>query len=477
MNRELRENELARRPAWMKGAEVVKWVGETAILSSAAIFLKIPASAFWKPFFAPAKEFIGTTAGKIFPQAQKYAQMQVQPTYAALLSGELKAVKETVTTGARAAKEAALNRMTQEEALYVPDSLPPEAKDFLRSIHRSLHLPAQINEFSRRVSTRENNFRAQGLEQSLEDPAVWSTIRVRAYTESYRAAFLEKDSLASGIINAAIRDIEQKGKTYNAETLAALATMIIELDNPIKTVPVNVVSQTGEAVAGSITGTWQIYKAYRKGFKDMKPNDLDAAFRQLKNGSMGALAMIGAWYAYQNIGGSKVSGSIYDNPDKKRDKNLPAEGQVRVGGITLPALGFHNETWAAAQMVASYRHLLDSQYGKETVALNYDDILRAALGPMKDVPGIKQTFVLQLAETKEPLKTLSQWTASRMVPAGVAQIARWMDTPGDLDIDTFFKQPTKRFPTNFKEELEVRIPGLRQDVSKFKRDPSTTYRK
>lgn len=472
--RDLRKNEEARRPLWLRGVDKVKWFAETSILTSLGIFLKIPVSAFWKTVTAPLKELAGTVAGKIFPEAAKYAPMQVQPTFASLLDTEGNAAKATFTEGARAAGEAVRNRLTTEETLFVPDSMPPEGKDFVRSIHRALHLPAQINEFTRRVATIENNLIAAGKGDTLSDPAVWSTVRVRAYTEAYRAAYLEKDALLSGLVNATIRSIEQKGKKYNAESLAAIMTMVIEMDNPVKNIPVNIISQTGEAMTGSVIGTAQILKAYKNGFENMKPGDLDAAFRRVKNGTVGALAMVGAWYAYESIGGSKTGGSYTGQPNKKRKANEPKEGQVKVGDAMLPEMGFHNETWAAAQMIASYHHLLDEQYGKKTVEMHADAFLRAALGPLKDVPGIKQSMIVSLAETKEPTKSLAQWTAARTIPAGVAQIARWIDTKGDLSFETFMKKPNQRFTRDAVDEFKVRIPGERETVpptkSQKKRD-------
>lgn len=479
--RDLRKNEEARRPLWLRGVDKVKWFAETSILTSLGIFLKIPVSAFWKTVTAPIKELAGTVAGKAFPDAAKYAPMQVQPTFASLLDTEGKAAKATFTEGARAAGEAVRNRLTTEETLFVPDSMPPEGKDFVRSIHRALHLPAQINEFTRRVATIENNLIAAGKGDTLSDPAVWSTVRVRAYTEAYRAAYLEKDALLSGLVNATIRSIEQKGKKYNAESLAAIMTMVIEMDNPVKNVPVNIISQTGEAMTGSVIGTAQILKAYKNGFENMKPGDLDAAFRRVKNGTVGALAMVGAWYAYESIGGSKTGGSYTGQPDKKRKANEPKEGQVKVGDTMLPEMGFHNETWAAAQMIASYHHLLDEQYGKKTVETHADAFLRAALGPLKDVPGIKQSMIVSLAETKEPTKSLAQWTAARTIPAGVAQIARWIDTKGDLSFETFMKKPNQRFTRDAVDEFKVRIPGERETVpatkSQKKRDIEERLRK
>lgn len=479
--RDLRKNEEARRPLWLRGVDKVKWFAETSILTSLGIFLKIPVSAFWKTVTAPLKELAGTVAGKIFPEAAKYAPMQVQPTFASLLDTEGKAAKSTFTEGARAAGEAVRNRLTTEETLFVPDSLPPEGKDFVRSIHRALHLPAQINEFTRRVATIENNLIAAGKGDTLSDPAVWSTVRVRAYSEAYRAAYLEKDALLSGLVNATIRSIEQKGKKYNAESLAAIMTMVIEMDNPVKNVPVNIISQTGEAMTGSVIGTAQILKAYKNGFENMKPGDLDAAFRRVKNGTVGALAMVGAWYAYESIGGSKTGGSYTGQPDKNRKANEPKEGQVKVGDTMLPEMGFHNETWAAAQMIASYHHLLDEQYGKKTVETHADAFLRAALGPLKDVPGIKQSMIVSLAETKEPTKSLAQWTAARTIPAGVAQIARWIDTKGDLSFETFMKKPNQRFTRDAVDEFKVRIPGERETVpatkSQKKRDIEERLRK
>ena len=473
---EFRKSELERRPLWLKGAEKVAWVGETAILTSLGIFLKIPISAFWKIVTGLPKSVVGVVAGKLFPEAAKFAQMQVQPTWLSMLAGETQAVKETFTTGMRAAREAFQNRLTTEETLYVPDSLPPEAKDWIRSVHKGLHLPAQINEFVRVVSAKENNLKAMGFGDTLQDPAVWTSIRVAAYEEAKRAAYLEKDSLMSGIVQNTVRFIERKGKELDMENAAALVTMAIELDNPVKNVPINIISQTGEAMTGSLTGTLEIFNAYRKGFEKMKPDDLNRAFRRIKSGSVGAAAMIGAWYAYKEIGGSKVGGAKYGTEEKGRKPDEPKEGQVRIGGAIMPEMGFHNETWAAAQMVASYHHLLDAQYGPATVEKNADAFLRVVLGPVSEVPGIKQSIASKLAETTKPMKSLGQWAASRAVPSGVAQIARWLDTKGDMSFETFMKKPTQRYPRGFVEEFKTRIPGLRTEVPTY-RDTSTSYRK
>ncbi len=471
---EFRKSELERRPLWLKGAEKVAWASETSILSSVGVFLKIPVSAFWKIATGIPKSIVGTAAGKMFPQAAKFAQMQVQPTWLGMISGEAQAAKATVTTGVRAAGQAFLNRLTTEETLFVPDSLPPEAKHFVRQLHKGLHLPAQINEFTRVVSTKENNLKAMGFGDTLQDPAVWTSIRVAAYEEAKRAAYLEKDSLISGSVQNAVRFIERKGKELNAENAAGLITMVIEMDNPVKNVPINIISQTGEAMTGSLTGTIEILNAYRTGFEKMGPEDLNRAFRRIKSGSVGAAAMIGAWYAYKEIGGSKVSGAKYGTEEKGKKPGEPKEGQVKIGNAIMPEMGFHNETWAAAQMVASYRHLLDAQYGKPTVEKNADAFLRVVLGPISDVPGIKQSIVSKLGDTTKPSKMIGQWMASRAVPSGVAQIARWMDTKGDMSFETFMKSPTQRYPRGFTEEFKTRIPGLRTEVPTY-RDTTTSY--
>ena len=273
----------------------------------------------------------------------------------------------------------------------------------------------------------------------------------------------------SGWVNAVIRTTEQAGKKTNAQTLAAIITGAIELDNPIKRVPVNILGQGIEATpAGALYGAAQILDAYRRGFEKMKPGDLDAAFRRVKSGTVGTAAMLGAWYAYEYIGGSKTTGSFRGQEDKKAKPGEPKQGQVKVFGEMLPEMGFHNETWAAAQMVASYRHLLDSQYGKGHVEANFDAFLRVALGQVVNVPGFKQSLVIQMAQNRTPGKTLAQWAASRAVPAGVAQIARWLDTKGELSFETFMKEPTKRFPSSVAEEFESRIPGLREALPKSK---------
>ena len=249
----------------------------------------------------------------------------------------------------------------------------------------------------------------------------------------------------------------------------------MELDNPIKTVPVNILSQTVEASpAGVALGLTRIYRAYLNKFEGMKPGELDTAFRNLKAGTVGTAAMMAGWYFYENLGGTRPSG-MFQKPESGGKDKLK-EGQVKVGDATLPGIGFHNETWQAAQVMASYRHLLDKQYGKGKVEADANLILRAALGIAENTPGFKQTLAVQMATTLNPKKALSQWVASRAVPSPVSQIARWLDTPGELSFETFMKETTKRYPRDTADEFKARIPGLRQEVPKT-RNINTSHRK
>ena len=475
VDKKMRAAEEKRRPNWLKGAEGVAWFGRTMLLTSFKIIPKIAAASLIKMLTAIPKEAIGVIASKLTPEAAKLAPLHAQPTWAGMASGEFKAIKGALTKGIRGAAESLKVQPTTEELLFVPDIIPPSGRDYVTQVHKALHYPALMNEFERRVNTKENSIRAKGEGTSLQEPAVWSSTRTQAYNESMRMSYMEKDGLLSRSLSWVLKGLEDTARKQDRDSLqrklAATAVMIIRLDNPVIKVGANIAGQTFEGLTGAVTGTAQIAEAYRKGFEGMKEGDLDAAYRRLKNGAFTWFAMYATWQAVKHLpnnflqlGGSPAAGE----PFGKVNKDGLEEGTMKVGEHEIPRVLMHNETMNAVQMLFAHKRLMEDQYGEDFVIANSNALFRVAMGAMQDVPGVKESILGKVSRTKEPLRTTVDWFSQRMIPPPIRMLAYAMDTGKPLSPESFMEKPTKRYAGSAEDVFKLGIPGLRQQVPTYR---------
>jgi hypothetical protein len=178
----------------------------------------------------------------------------------------------------------------------------------------------------------------------------------------------------------------------------------------------------------------------------LSSDEKDVILRSLKKGTIGAGAFALGFMRPDLFGG-------YYQKDNK-DKNALKPGSIKVGGVEVPVWLLESPIFQTMQLGATIRKVKDAKVeggGTKGVA---EGVWAGATGlashePLIDAP---ERFFKVFDGPKERNTYFYQLAQSTLEPALLNNIAQWTD--GNK----------QRKPTDLKEQLEMGIPGLRQNV-------------
>jgi hypothetical protein len=266
-----------------------------------------------------------------------------------------------------------------------------------------------------------------------------------AYAES-QSAKLQGDNAVVNTYNNALRTLEQSGNI--GATVAALA----KIETPIVKIPMNYASEVfsylaGAAKAGSKSA--RVGERMRQGGGDMTHAEADYIVRNIKKQTVGvglfALGALGADYL----------GGLY-RPDKKPLNKGLGYGDVKTPAGTLSHHWMHSAFTAIPQMGAMTVKIMaeDRRKARDNAALSgaLDGFGQAVFSVLFDIPVMPIPHDIDTAAHGE-FRKLAGEKARGFIPAELQRQAKIGDTPEGADM------PTKRYPRNFEQELQLAIPG------------------
>jgi hypothetical protein len=320
-------------------------------------------------------------------------------------------------------------------------SWPPETLEAMGRIHGSLKNFAKRSEFARSYEKRMR----YAIEQKGANPGdelTQLTAMSKAYEDANRAIFMQKNWLTDKL-NDALKDAENNGN-IGAKTGAAVTRFLI----PIMKIPANFVAETLNYTLGSARVVELIGRAVNGHLKDMSEDDADSLMRSLKKGSVGVAAMAIGYNMPNMFGGYYYKGRSKNDDDVNFD-------QIKIGDFTIPSWATHFPLFEVMQLGATIRRVQDAEInkGKESDAALHDGIVKSGRGLLGEVPLFSTPEeVAETLETGDVGNKLLYPQIGSMIPLGVQQIAKWTD------------DGEQRKPEGFAENMEYRIPGLRNQV-------------
>lgn len=326
---------------------------------------------------------------------------------------------------------------------------------FVGHLHDTVKTPVEQFAFYKALTTINSQMRKQ-LARDGKSPAEIDAELANPYTQSRngalaygysKAAKLQGHNWLVDLIQGAIRNVSTKGPA------GAVVGGVAKLVMPIVRIPTNFAKETMEYPAGFANAlATAIY--HRK--EQFTPEVNDYIARNLKKGLVGAALAPVFW-----ILGSAF-GALYD-PKRKKRAGEPDYGDIQTSEGTVSHHWLHIPIIEYGQAVALARRVWEQQYGKvdkktgETkgaVEAAADAALQASVAVGRSLPFVQAAGDFGKAMTDS--KSLGDYAgniAAGFEPQLLKQFAKWQDP-----------EVLPRKPSGLKEQLEVGIPGLRENV-------------
>ena len=439
-------NEAARRSPIEKVQDtLVKW-RRGFVLSSPTVFAKLTSAALERMGTTAAEEVVGKGLGKglsrLAERAPREGGASVRIEAEALAEGFTKGMADswqTLRTG----------KSDLDAAFGKEGGLPPEAIDFLGTIHSALKAPAKRNEFTRAFAKRAEHAIRNGLDPT--DPTVQQRIALDAYKDANRSIFLQDNRVVDAYrrgIHALEAPNKETGKPNPYDKAGATIAKVLL---PIVKVPTNIVAETFQYALGAPVGGVEAINAYRRGIETLSPVEADAIMRHLKKGSLGAAVMLLGYLRADQIGGYYTG---------KRDEKDVKPGELRIFGWNVPSMLVHNPLFEQAQIGATIRRVAESKLRKSDTEEQGvgAGTMATALGLIEEVPFVREAY--EMADLKDPNsrgRVVGQTIGSLAIPSAISWIARQIDE--DEKGET-----VKRDPKTINDYIKAGIPGLRETL-------------
>jgi len=448
-------------------------IARANLLSNPVTLAKLTAAAMWRLGASPFEEAIGGALGKLPYVSEIAARAPREGGFNT--KAEAKALTDAWMKGMKDAKDKLLKGETDLDVTGEKRSvIPHHWLDVFGNMHGALKAPVVRAEFARSFEKRTAHAAANGVD--ITDPAVQVRIGLEAYRDSQRAIF-QNDNRVVQIWNTAMRGLEQPSKTTGRVSLGNKALQAVaKTIFPIVKIPTNIVAEAFQYSLGSLsslgrlgeiawrgmkenerqTGAKQLGKAFAEGIKTLKPEEADLIMREMKKGAFGFAVMLLGFLASQSVGG-------FYQPGQRRKEDDVKPGTVRIGNIDIPSYLLHNPMVDQLQVGATIGRVANSRLRKkDRETQGYPaGAVAAALGLIEEVPFATGAEQLHKVFTpNERAEYFGELARSRVEP----QFIQWMAQQGDRASYLPPSEIRQRKPESLKEEMEMGIPGLRQNV-------------
>ena len=423
------------------------------LLSNPITLAKLAAAAALRLGATPLEEIVGGALGKLPFISEIAARAPREGGFNS--KAEAKALTAAWTQGL---KDAASKFKKGETALDVTagkrNVIPHHWLDFFGNIHGAMKAPVVRAEYARSFEKRAEFYANHGID--VTDPGVLMRIHNEAYRDAQRAIF-QQDNRVVQIWNTAMRQLEMPSKTTGRVSTANKAIQsAAKTILPIVKIPTNIVAEAFQYATGAVTGSARLANAFRRGVETLKPEEADLIMRELKKGSLGGAVMLLGFLASQSVGG-------FYQPGQKRDESDVKPGTIRVFGKDIPQYLLHNPLMEQLQVGSTMARVAGSKLHKrdeDTQGLSAG-ALASAIGLVEEVPFLTAAAQLhKLFTPNERMDYLGELARSRAEP----QFVQW--TAQQMDREKFLppSEVRSRKPETFSEEMEMGIPGLRENV-------------
>lgn len=433
-------------------------LGRAFILSAPTVFEHLAGASFWR-LASTLVEDVGGSAWRMLPKVSDIDRM------AMVQGGGFQAGAHAKGLGAafsrqtlKDMKDKLFKAQSDRQALYGNKGAtftPYPMLEVVGRIHDVIKTPIENYAFERAITRVATNTRAKlardglssdDIEKAMTTNTMQTQMASLAFAES-QAAKLQGANKLVDWMNETFRRMDRQGFMGQA------GSALLRSQMPILRIPMNLIKEGIQITAGAPMGIVQTFLA---DLSKMTPGEADKIMQNLKKGTIGPALLAIGWTGYEGMGGLYRSGHKQPNPN---------EGYGDVGGVSHHLL--HAPVNDVLQMGALAHYAYDEdrkyarQHGEHTAKLSsfLDALIQSGGAFLMDQPLVEGPQAL--VEATHGGKGLQHWAG---------QMGRQYTEPGALqweakreDVNASGK-PNPRKPQSFGQELEMGIPGLRQNV-------------
>jgi len=449
--KQLRYEEL-NKPKWQQRLRTSADVAKEATISGINVIGKLATYGGQRLVMTPVEEIQGKAWESLIRKLPGFEHSSGKFESGGDL---LKAIGEYYKNVASGVKEAYKSYVSGEptpsETLYGKIYQRPK---WYAALGTRLHGPFKHPFFS----GREGMYIYRGLANAEKlSPGSSKDPLTRAYVamEASKAAMHEKlmeDNKLSNVIQllhtwAEAPDPKTGKPSISKNTISTLLKVLLFKD--IYKVPLNWTARVIKEPWGIPIGLGRILKAYAHGIDNLKPEEFDAISRAFKvGGAAGAVSVFGFLDAFKDDK-DKVFGGYY-TAGQKRSPNEPKFGTVRIMGHDHHVLA-HIPLLAQANIGNTMGRIVKSQMKKGSASLPeamLNGFASSLFGVLSTAP-----IASQFSRFNRPNPDYAgQLLSSPFRIAFLSDIAGYMDSE------------TKRKPVGVIQNIEMGLPGFRQNV-------------
>lgn len=293
------------------------------------------------------------------------------------------------------------------------------------------------------------------IQHVMSQESTMAAIGAKALERAYESKMQGKNALSSGV-DAMVGTLDRSKNPF----MNALG-FLFKRAFPVRKVGVNIAIRQTENLAG---GAKALVESMRKG--KMTHERADYIMKNIGRQGVGAAMLTAGILYYQHLGGVPGVFKKKEQPEIKDAQGnpvKPGEGE----GVPFGTAPFHGAEFALMQIGASMAQVFQKEHGKEK---GFDMALDVALKPTMNWFWDTIPYTGQLSRWQKTAAMGRGRTGG--MPAAAGQIAgdtiRSSVIPGVVQQYAAAQDPYKGFrrPRNIKEDIEMGIPGLRENVPK-----------
>lgn len=452
--------ELANRSVPEKIMDKAAKIRRFIVLSSGTAIEKLSAAGATRQISDPIEAAVGgvisKTPGLRTIAAKAPREGAFKPSVEAQASAlyikkmlDLSRFKETLKIG-----KGKLDLIHGGKEYFDSDSKTDRILGFYNRLHAALKEPVKEAEFFRSTQYRTDQAIKSGMD--ITDAKVRDNIAAQAYLDANRKVFMNPNWATDGY-QGLIKKLEHyQGEGEDAAKVFATTMKILF---PVVRVPTNYLMET---VSYSPAGFGKSgYRLFKKGIKDLSPEDADYVMRNLKKGLVGTAAMgIGAGLS-QQFGGFFTQGN-YSTPEGMK------AGEIKVLGVNIPRLFLHHPLIEAMQFGATFAHL---HQDREEGSLS--SLFDTSLALSEEQPFIGETIRnVHAIEKDKRAPAAGQFVGGLVTPPDLRRLAMILDpkTPTSAMMKLLqgmgvqSTDPMYRPPKTFGEGFKSGFPYFRKDI-------------
>lgn len=447
IEKQIRKLELANRSNPMKTVDFVNRVRRAMILSGSATIGKLSAAALIRMASTPVEEMIGSVL-KHVPGLRNVAKLATREGRGFNWEAEKTAFTRTFSKDTLdQMKKVLFTHKSDIDVLYGKDMYSPhDILELPGQIHAMLKTPAKQNEFFRSVVheslSEKERVKALGMtpeqiQAHMEKQSTQDFINAKAFANSQRA-ILMGENVAVDAYKAMKNALERSGVFGTAISKA------LDFEMPIVKVPANLVAEIGSYSIGSAKA---LARYLFRGTKELSQDQADYIMRNLKKQTLGLALLALGFYAKGTFGGLYQPG--------KKDPNAPEYGEAQFGDTSIGKWAFHTPVTELLQIGATLRRVYDKEHSMGEAGFEVGKDIVSEI-PFFSAPA---RLGKALVNPKEAVKYAGQELRS-FIPPDIQRFAKSKDSRTINGKQV----PVDRKPKNFLQEIEMGIPGLRENV-------------